>query len=173
VLVIIDGDETLNMLAEVGYLPSEVVENDDPADAITVLSKVSDDTKAEPSGTANGVSAGGTASEREYVVKPEPSSSSSSEEKKKSKSSRSDDEEDEESEHRGFVDEDGDGYDDYTDLEYEDFMEQMGDEDAEDEDADSAAEDEELDEEYSVGESDDQGEYVVETDESDDGEWDE
>ena len=173
VLVIIDGDETLNLLAEVGYLPSEVVENDDPADAITVLSKVSDDTKAEPSGTANGVSAGGATGEREYVVKPEPSSSSSSEEKKKSKSSRSEDEEDDESEHRGFVDEDGDGFDDYTDLEYEDFMEQMGHEDAEDEDSDSDAEDEESDEEYSDGESDDQGDYADESDESDDGEWNE
>lgn len=169
VLVIIDGDETFNLLAEVGFLPSEVVENDDPADAITVLSKVSDDTNAEPSGTATGVSTGGATGEREYVVKPDPSTSSSSEEKKKSKSSRSDDEDDEEAEHRGFVDEDGDGFDDYTDLEYEDFMEQMGDENVEDEGSEEDAEDEE----YSDEESDDQGEYADGADASDDEEWDE
>ena len=173
VLVIIDGDETFNLLAEVGFLPSEVVENDDPADAITVLSKLSDDTKAEPSGTANGVSAGAATGEREYVVKPEPSSSSSSEKKKKSKSSRSEDEDDEEREHRGFVDEDGDGYDDYTDLEYEDFMEQIGDEKAADEDAESEDEAGESDGEYSDEESDEQGGYADEADGSGDGESDE
>lgn len=115
-LIIIDGDERLGALAEVGFLPGELVENDDATDNKTVLAKVSNDTSAEPSGTATGVATGRTTGEREYLVKPEPSSS----DKKKSKSTKSEDDED--AEHRGFVDEDGDGYDDETGLEYEDFL---------------------------------------------------
>ena len=147
-LIIIDGDERLDTLAEVGFLPNDLVENDDANDNKTVLAKVSSDTSAEPSGTATGVAAGRTSGEREYVVKPEPSSSSSSS-KKKSHSTKSEDDE-EDAEHRGFVDEDGDGYDDETDLDYEEFLEYQeslnADENADDEDAeldgDTADEDE-------------------------------
>ena len=160
VLVIIDGEETLNTLAEVGFIPAEIVEHDDPDDAITVLSKVSDDTNAEPSGTATGVSAGAATGEREYVVQPEPSSSSSSEEKK-SRSSRSDEDEEsgEEREHRGFVDEDGDGYDDYTDLDYDEFMEQMADDSSGDEEGESDEGDEDSEGEGGDEDAESQDEY--------------
>ena len=167
VLIIIDGDERLGSLAEVGFLPEDIVENDDANDEKTVLVKVSDDTSAEPSGTATGVSTGKTMGEREYVVKPEPSTSSSSE-KKKSKSTKSEEDEEESDKDRGFVDEDGDGYDDETDLEYEDFLEyqqslqdedKADDEDAEDED-EGASEDEEADVDAEwTGEADDEEEY--------------
>ena len=148
-LIIIDGDERLGTLAEVGFLPEDLVNNDDATDNKTVLVKVSDDTTAEPSGTATGVTAGVAPGEREYVLKPEPSSSSSSS-KKKSSSSSEDDDEDLDEENRGFVDQDGDGYDDETDLDYESFMEEYGpnDEDGddsdefEDEDQDSADDEE-------------------------------
>ena len=154
VLVIIDGDERLGILAEAGFLPDELVNADDANDEKTVLVKVSDDTSAEPSGTATGVSTGRTMGEREYVVKPEPSTSSSSK-KKKSESTKSEDEEEEDAANRGFVDEDGDGYDDETDLEYEDFLEYQESLNAEDEDAEGEAdgeveEDPELTEEADV-----------------------
>ena len=139
-LVIVDGDERLGVLADLGFLPGKLVQDDDADDNATVLAKVSGDTSAEPSGTATGVSMGASTGEREYVVKPEPSTSSSSK-KKKSKSSSS--EEGEEGEHRGFVDEDGDGYDDETDLTYEEYFDEYL---ADDEESEDEEGDEELDE---------------------------
>ena len=134
-LIIIDGDATLGLPAEAGFLPDDLVNSTDAAENTTVLVKVSDDTNAEPSGTATGVSGGSGTTERVYVsqeeVEEESSSSSSSSKKKSS--------DDEDSENRGFVDEDGDGYDDETGLEYEDFMaerEDAADDEADEEDAD-------------------------------------
>ncbi|MDO4400339.1 MAG: hypothetical protein Q4D27_05245 [Coriobacteriia bacterium] len=156
-LIIIDGDERLGTLAEVGFLPEDLVNNDDATDNKTVLAKVSDDTTAEPSGTATGVTAGMAPGEREYVLKPEPSSSSSS--SKKKSSSSSDDDEDLDEENRGFVDRDGDGYDDETDLDYESFMEEYGQDDdgsdeLEDEDQDSEDDEEDWEDEEGL---DDEG----------------
>ena len=134
-LVIVEGDERLGILAEAGFLPAGVVEHDDANDDKTVLAKVSDDTSAEPSGKATGVAHGGKTGEREYVVEPEPEpSSSSSSGAKKSSSSHKDDEDDEDAEHDGFVDEDGDGYDDYSGLDYEEFYADSDDADGESED---------------------------------------
>ena len=153
-LVIIDGDEQLGMLAEAGFLPAGLVEQDDPNDNKTVLAKVSDDTSAQPSGTATGVSAIGSTGEREYVMKPEPEPSTSSSSSKKKSRSSDDEELDEGSskrdsdEHTGFVDEDGDGYDDVTGLDYEDFYESQENPDgAEDESEDGSGDEEYLDEE--------------------------
>ena len=164
VLIIVDGDERLGVLAEAGFLPDELVNADDANDEKTVLVKVSDDTSAEPSGTATGVSTGRTMGEREYVVKPEPSTSSSSK-KKKSESTKSEDEEEEDAANRGFIDEDGDGYDDETDLEYEDFLEYQESLNAEDEDAEG---------EDAEGEYDEEGEGDLDlAEEADvDAEWD-
>ena len=156
-LIIIDGDERLDAFAEVGFLPEDLLEHDDATDNKTVLTKVSDDTSAEPSGTATGVSTGHAAGEREYVVKPEPSSSSSSSsEKKKSKSSS----ESEDDESRGFVDEDGDGYDDETGLDYDEFRESRNADDSDDAEDEGAEDD-----------SDDAEDDSSEGDESED-EWD-
>jgi len=148
-LVIIDGDEQLGMLAEAGFLPASLVEQDDPNDNKTVLAKVSDDTSAQPSGTATGVSAIGPTGEREYVMNPEPEpSTSSSTEKKKSRSSDESEESDEESserdsdEHTGFVDEDGDGYDDVTGLDYEEFYESQENPDGSEGESEDGSEDE-------------------------------
>ena len=162
-LIIIDGDERLDTLAEVGFLPQDLVQNDDASDNKTVLSKVSGDTSAEPSGMATGVATGHSSSEREYVVKPEPSSSSSSSSKKKSSDSESDEDEDAQ---RGFVDEDGDGFDDETGLEYEEFQQYLADME---ENADS--EDEESSDEYD--EASDEADEDAPADEGEDSESDE
>lgn len=139
-LIIVEGEERLGVLAEAGFLPAEMVEHDDANDDKTVLAKVSGDTSAEPSGKATGVAHGGKTGEREYVVEPEPEpSSSSSSGSKKSSSSHKDEEDDEDAEHDGFVDEDGDGYDDYSGLDYEEFYAERDGGDGESEDADEVA----------------------------------
>lgn len=126
-LVIVDGDGRLDALAEAGFISEEVLADRDASDETTVLAKVSDDTSAEPSGTATGIGKGAATGEREYVVKPESSSSSGSKKKDASSSASSSSEKRggssaEGSSARGFVDEDGDGYDDETGLEYGDFL---------------------------------------------------
>lgn len=94
-LVIIDGDETLGLLAEAGFLPERVIANDEASDNRTVLTKLSNDTTAEPSGNGNGISRGNTnQGEREFVMWPDPVSSSSSGSKSSSSSRDRDNDED-------------------------------------------------------------------------------
>lgn len=108
-LVIFDGERDLGLLAEIGFLPGDVLETDTATDEMTVLSKVSDDTNAVPTGRTSGASGGVTSrGERDFVMipDPEPSSSSSSSEKKSSSSSSDEDEDGDSSKKRPSGDSD-------------------------------------------------------------------
>lgn len=122
-LIIVEGGGKLGLLAEIGFLPEDLLDGEGADEGVTVLSKVSDDVDAEPSGTAIGISGGSSSGEREYVAPSAPSESSSS-----SGSSR---DEDDDSDSAEFVDDDGDGYDDETGLDHDEFSAQFEDEDGE------------------------------------------
>lgn len=89
-LLIVEDGQDLGLLANMGFLPEDVLAADTADDAITVLAKVSSDTAAQPSGRGSGL-AGANAShgEREYVVAPDPEPSSSSSSKRAKSSSAS------------------------------------------------------------------------------------
>ena len=137
-LVILENGEQAGLLAEAGFLPQELLDRAGE-DGVIVLTKLSDSADAEPSSNATGVS-DATTGEREYVGQQVPESSSSSASgsssgsHKGSSSSSSSSSSDTDDSNRGFVDSDGDGYDDESGLDYEDFMAQResGDEDSDD-----------------------------------------
>ncbi len=137
-LVILENGEQAGLLAEAGFLPQELLDRAGE-DGVIVLTKLSDNADVEPSSNATGIS-DATTGEREYVGQQVPESSSSSASSsssgshKGSSSSSSSSSSDTDDSNRGFVDSDGDGYDDESGLDYEDFMAQResGDEDSDD-----------------------------------------
>lgn len=180
-LVIIDGDDELGLLAEVGFLPGDVLDADTADDEVTVLQKVSDNTSAQPSGQGGGL-AGGTTTrgEREFMASPEPEpSSSSSSTRKRGSSSADDDEDDSASSKRSHDAEDADmDEDDELDADSGEYDDEDGyddeegaDEYSDDEDSDGYGEDDGYyDDEYGEddGYSDDDDDAYLDGDAYDD-----
>ena len=130
-LVILENGYQAGLLAEAGFLSEDLLGRAGE-DGVIVLVKLSDDTDADPSGTATGIT-GATTGEREYVGQ-QASASSSSQAKSSSSSGASSNASHAASTDadggvdggsgRGFVDADGDGYDDASGMDYEGFMAQ-------------------------------------------------